>query len=542
MGIVMVKFNRARGYELGRRYNMRCPSCGQENNDLATRCSACGSILPESKGPAVPEPAAPAHAAPEPAASPEPTDALEDTTAQMGLPQQEPPAESPQVIGPNGTAEHSRALSEAPLRRREDPELREVAKVTGDYISSRRGRFSEFMSKHQKAMGIGIALLVVVVVGGAWLLFSTTNTPSYGQIEEDVSQLMPSYDYTGGAFGSDLEIPLSSVSVTKREATQVPASVEASNTVGSTAYQADAEATYDDGAIRAVRNVSVTYVLTKDGWVIEGEPAERGVSLTAREGVDEEKVLDNIGLVLNEAAVPGDTSLVDIYGEGEFSIASSNFVAEPKDDTATDDVVIHCEQSGEFYSYEGDINAQFAFESGKWNLRKASADNDATTRNFDPLMGTWTGELTDSKALGSNCFGARGEPLRITIQSVGDASMGKGQVKGTITTLAHFHERLSKDQDATEGDEVLEDFPFAGTISTAHDDATGSDLNIACTTSGTARGEISFTLSFGTDDDPSSATARVTSTHTYEEMYLFMFPHKVYSRFTDSYALFREDE
>ncbi|MDO4798775.1 MAG: zinc ribbon domain-containing protein [Coriobacteriales bacterium] len=499
---------------------MHCPSCGQENNDLATRCSHCGSILPE--------PQATHQDQDDTVAQPEPV--LEDDPT---TPQPQPAAD------PEGTEERTWTPEESPPAPKENPELREVAKVTENYISAKRNRFSQFFGNHQKAMGIGLALLVVAIVGGAWFILSTTNTPSYQQIEDDLSKLLTTYEYTGGTYGPDLEIPLSSVTVTKREATQVPQDLS-EDSVSPTAYSVEAEATFDDDAIRAVRNVGVTYVLTEDGWSIAGEPTEQGVSYMAQAGVDEDKVLENMGMVLNEAAQPGDTSLADIYGEGDFSIENSDFNATPQDDTATDDVVIRCERQQDFSSYDGTITAHFAFESGKWSLRKAEASSGATTRSFDPLVGTWHGQLVDQSAKGANCYGARGEELVVTIDSVGDSALGKGQVKGTVSALAHFHKQLEKNQESTSGDELLEDFPFAGTISTNRDSATGSDLTVTCTTSGNARGEVSFVLVFGTDDDPSAAMAKVTSTHTYDEMVLGFIPSKTTAQFTDTYVLSKE--
>ncbi len=490
---------------------MHCPSCGQENNDLATRCSHCGSILPE----------------------PHPTTVLEEEPTEP-QPQPQPTSD------PEGTEERSWVPEESPVAApNENPEFREVAKVTENYISAKRNRFSEFFASHQKTVGIGLALLVVAIVGGAWLILSTTNTPSYQQIEDDLSQLLTTYEYSGGTYGPDLEIPLSSITVTKREPTQVPQDLDEAG-VSPTAFSVEAEATFTDAAIHAVRNVAVTYVLRQDGWSIVGEPAEHGVSLTAQSGVDEDKVLENMDKVLNEAAKPGDTSLADIYGDGEFEVDGSDFNATPQNDTATDDVVIRCSKQENFSAYEGTITAHFAFESGKWSLRKAEANSGATTKSFEPLVGTWRGELLEQKAVGANCYGARGEELVVTIDSVGDSTLGKGQVKGNISALAHFHKRLDKSQESTTGDERLEEFPFAGTISTNHDETTDSDLTITCTTSGSARGEVSFVLAFGTDDDPSAAIAKVTSTHTYDEMVLGLFPHKATAQFTDTYLLSKE--
>ena len=83
----------------------------------------------------------------------------------------------------------------------------------------------------------------------------------------------------------------------------------------------------------------------------------------------------------------------------------------------------------------------------------------------------------------------------------------------------------------------MEDLAFWGTISTEYDSNTGSSLNITCSTAGEPRGKISFVLSFGTADDPSAAIARVTTTHEYQDMVLYLFPRQTTARFTDTYVL-----
>ncbi len=486
---------------------MHCPHCGHENNDLATRCSACGSPLPEPV-----------------------TSIEDDPTVSQLLPPDE------------NTAERQHAAVAAPEPDHEEPELREVAQVTGKYISTRRNRVAEFFATHQRAMGLGLAVLVVVIVGGTWLFLNAVNIPTYQEIEKGLEQFASSYEYAGGSYGPDLDIPLSSMTVTRREATQTPEGMEVGEGVSGTAYAVEAEAVYEDDALHVVRNLSATYVRDKDGWRVAGEPADQGISLTAKSGVSEQKVLDQMDAILAEASTGTGASLADIYGEdaGEFTIASDDFEPAGQGDTATCNVVIRCERPGDFSSYAGNVTAQFAFESQEWRLRKATADRDALQRNFEPLEGTWYGELAEHTANGANCYGAQDQQLVVHIESVGDASLGKGQVKGTITCLAHYHKQLTSDETSDAGDELVTEFPFAGTISTDHDEQTSSSLNIACTTSGSARGELSFVLSFGTDTDPSAAFARVTSTHAYKAPGFLFIPQTTEARFTDTYVLVRE--
>lgn len=483
---------------------MRCPACGHDNSNLATRCAKCGATLP--------------------------THIETDSTAPQAMP-----------ADTEGTAERPQAAVESPEPSvSEKPQLRDVAGVAGKVVSSKRQQIGTFFSTHQRALGIGLALLVVGVLGGAWFVINLFDAPAYTQIEADMSALLQTYEYAGGTYGPDLSIPLSHVGVTERSSTKTPEGLEVTGDVGPTAFDVEAEATFDDGKMRVVRNVDATYVRAGGEWKMAGDLAERGMSLTARAGVDEGKVINNIGSILDAVDTGSSASLADIYGDGEFSIVGNAFKEAADKDTATNDVTIHCAKSHGFYSYEGNVIAHFAFESGTWMLRSAEADSGADKRTYAPLVGTWTGELTSTSSNGAgDCYGARDHDVQISIDSVGDSSAGGGQVQGTITVLAHHHERLEKAEYVTEGDELLERVNFTGTIRTSRDEESASSLSIDCSTTGSPDGEVDFTITFGTYDDPSSVIARVTSTYTYEEIVLLFIPHQTTAEFVDTYTLRR---
>lgn len=481
---------------------MRCPACGHENSDLATRCAACGSTLPSQTEP----------------------------DADATIPKAGP-------TPPDGTAERPQ-IAEAPQPAIEEPpELRDVAGTAGKFVSSRWQALGEFFSAHQKGLGVGLAVVIIGVFGIVWLTINLLDAPTFAKIEADMAELLPSYEYAGGTYGPDLSIPLSGIAITERSSTQTPEGMEATNVVGRGAYAVETEATFDDGKIRVVRDVGATYVRGDDDWYVTGELAERGTSFTARSGVDENKVLANVGAILDAASAGAETSLTDVYADGTFSIVGNVFREAADKDTATNDVTIHCAKDNGFYAYEGNVIAHFAFESGTWALRSAEGDGQIGTRTYGPLVGTWTGGLVDTQSNGASCYGAQGHELVVTIDSIGDPSEGRSQVKGSITTLAHYHRTLEEEALSTEGDTVVEQVSFSGSLRTTRDETTGSNLTMECTTTGNPRGELEFTLSFGTDEDPSAVVARVASTYSFEELVLLLIPHQTTASFVDTYLL-----
>ena len=233
---------------------MYCPNCGHNNNELATRCSACGAPLPHEQ--ATREAASaqgPAASAQGPAASAQGPTAQEQAPQVDNAPAAETPAHEPQPptidLGPkikrthkdhhtptDSTEEHTakreHVSDESPQPGKdEEPQFREVKRAAGRYANAKRNRILAFLQDHQRALGIGIAATVIVVMAVVWFLVSLNNGPAASQIEADLSALAPTYTYTGGVYGPDLDVPLSKVNVTKREASQSPVGLSPSEGV-----------------------------------------------------------------------------------------------------------------------------------------------------------------------------------------------------------------------------------------------------------------------------------------------------------------------
>ena len=92
-------------------------------------------------------------------------------------------------------------------------------------------------------------------------------------------------------------------------------------------------------------------------------------------------------------------------------------------------------------------------------------DEDSGDSQLQALVGTWTGELTETDASGGshNCFGASEHPLKLVIKSINDST---GQLKADVTVLIHGHKpsAYSSDVDTFDGDQVLTFEDLTGTI------------------------------------------------------------------------------
>lgn len=462
---------------------MICPACGHDNSDNATRCSVCGADLTQQ--------------------------------ADRGGTQPLPPGREPEQA----------------------PPPRDV--TWKEFLSLQARKATTFLHRHQRAVAVAAVIALAALLAVILVARALASAPTNAALEADLAQRAGSTTYVAGQYGSDEELSVSSVSVTKKTQTQSP--TVQSNALDAPAYEVEAEVHYQNGSVEVVRNVGGTYVRGDGGWVLAGELADLGTSYTARSGVDQEKVLANAAAIMAQADASwtGEGSLASAYQDATFSVVGSDFQASPQNDTSTDDVTLHAVRAGTFSSIQTDVTAHFAFLDGTWQLRSAEASDGALAPVYDQLKGTWLGTHTGSRSTAGTCYGANSTPLSVTIASVGDSSGSRSQVTGTISGLAHFHAPAKTSEDSDEGDQELRDVAFTGTISTAHDDQTNADLNIACKVPDSAGGSLAFTLGFGPKDDPTGAVAIVSTTHEYTERLLFVVPYQTQVTYTDTYSLSR---
>lgn len=609
---------------------MRCPVCGHANSDLATRCAGCGAELPpapleDATSPVVDETyvaqttVAPHHMK---------TSVMETRDATGGaVPTSEPVSETPfsdvdethvatsPVDNAAGDEPDDDFGSELDYEDELDDEYLEDFDDEdefdedfeedydeldeGGYEGSgelrrprkpREHRVATFVTSHQKGLGIGLALVVIVVLGVTWLYFSLAGAPAKTEIANDLSSHLPTYAYTGGTFGPDEEIALSNLTVTRLEPTSVPTQT-GSTGIGPSAYLCDAEATYEGESMRATRTVSATYVRTDDGWQMSGDLVTDSATLSPVAGVSTDKMLGSISELLLLAQESTGEDLSSIYAGGSFQVIGERFDDATKTTPATDSVTISCTQASTFYSYEGVLNARFAFEDGTWHLEAAGVEAGATSRNYAPLIGIWEGPAIDHEASAKVCYGAEEVPLSVVIESIGETVGDQTSVTGTIYGIVHAHGELDRQEMSDARDVHIEMVPFEGSLTSGYgsdltleatvayeapqrpeeEDETAEDeeeseeggtssTTIRRTTSATRpdpAGEstapmpktsnkgvdgtldVTFICTFDSTDGTPSVICDLTSTYSYEEVVFLVVPRETQARFTDTYSLTR---
>lgn len=482
---------------------MICPVCGHENSDLATVCSSCGAKLQPDW----------------------------DGTWTSGL----------EVPGEEDTATREKA-SDAPPPDPSEPRLADVARAFSRLCSTKARRSRDAIRRHPR-MAAGILLGILAAVAAAVVLVTTlAHAPSDAMLAADLAQRAPDITYSAGPYADDATIDITEASITRKRGTDLPAGATSDASLGPQAWRIEAELRYTGTAIEIIKSVAATYVYSEGGWELAGTLEDQGTSTRALAGVDQDKVLASMSVVLEQA--DGETtgeSVSSAYQDASFTVTSESFEQSPENDTSTDTLTIHGTHEGTFSSLEADVTAVFAFKNGTWSLRSASVDENALTPHYDVLEGTWTGSFSTTSSTKASCYGASTYPLAIQIEDVGDSSSAKDMVTGTISGLAHYHDAPASDEDADPGDVELSKVAFTGTISTEHSDDTESDLNIDCSIPDATGGSVEFILGFGVDGQDNAARAVVRTTHEYTETVLFVLPHDTSVTYTDTYRLSRDD-
>lgn len=487
---------------------MICPACGHENSDLATVCSSCGAKLqPDWDG----------------------------TWSDGPHGQQNGPSEDTGDTLPQDPAQDA---PDAPPE--DEPRLSDLIAGARRLASSKVRRASQLVHGHSLAVALGSLGVLAATAAIVVLVMLLANTPSDAFLETDLADRMPSFDYLGGPYGADETIDASSVTITRKLGCGLPSGATSDVSVGPSAYQVEAELDYSSSSVEVVRNVACVYVHQDGQWEPWGEPEDQGISYQALSGVDQAGVLDAMPTILqsvDQDGTAGDVS--SAYQGAQFSVTSESFEQAPQGDTSKDTLTIHGTQSFAFHTLECDLTVNFAFANGKWQLRSATTDDDALTPRYDVLESDWTGSFVGTQSTKARCYGASTTSLEVTIADVGDSSGDRSMVTGTISGLVHYHEPSASDEDSDPDDKVLDGVAFTGTISTEHEDATGSELNIECSIPDATGGSVAFTLGFGTKDEPEAVVAVVRTTHEYTETYLLIFPADASVTYTDTYRLSR---
>ena len=403
------------------------------------------------------------------------------------------------------------------------PEAPEPAAGT-DAAGPRRwlGTAARAVRAHGAVVAVAAVAAVLLAVAAA-LALRSPGTPPEELVAEDARARLTTPAYAPGAFGNDDVLVARDVevrSITPAEdgtaRAEVLVSYEGSN------------------AVCAEKSATLGYALQDGKWVAAGEPEDVRVSWAATNGISQERLKANIGVVLARAdQLLGDAgagaSLEELYDGAEVSVEREEF--DPEEGTDVLDLV--CVRAGLFESYECHMTVTFAFRSasGQWEIEDVQVSEDGRTRSLEPLVGTWSGTFSRQETDGTKCLAARGAGLTLTVEQARTEG-GISQVSGTASGVAHYHAHPGQDAQGCDGDAVFQDVPFTATLV---DDADGS-LVFEATLPEDVDGVVSLTLRLGSAEDPTSATAEVTTTYTHTGSFLF-FPYDETLSYTDVFSL-----
>ena len=408
---------------------------------------------------------------------------------------------------------------------------------------SQQGPFARALA-YVRSHAIAVLLVTAITCVAVGLLaiagVRQSQLPSDDVIAADVRNRVEVPAYTGGAFGLDDKLVLVNVQVgSKRLSTDAPEGTELEDSFGATGYAiVDVTCTFRNETVDVTKTLTLGYAKQDGEWIGVGNEQNAQVAYEATGGVEQDKVMAAMPQLLRKAdpTVTGttDQSLAQIYLGGSYRVDSQEFDPE----TQTDTMVIRCESGGTFWSYGCDITATFAFRpaNGTWELTDATATSGAKTRGYSPIVGTWVGSFRSQASTGANCYGAKGAPLEVVITRAWSTDSGS-KVEGTLTGLAHFHAPGEEASDSSEGDETFEDVPFTGRLVDGSEGLEGSELTFVCELPDSVGGSVSLVIGFGTAEDPAEVVAIVTSTHTYEETLLLLFPYDETASYSDTYVL-----
>lgn len=419
------------------------------------------------------------------------------------------------------------ATEPAPARETGDADLRDVAGALGSYLRGRVVAAAGLVRSHRLATALVALAVAAIAVTAVALATAGQGLPSTELIERDALERLATPEYSGGSFGRDDIL--------------VPREVEVRSVrQGEDSAHALAEVlvTYAGSSVRAERSATLGFVRGATGWVADGEPSDVRVSWQTLADPDPNKVVSNVSVLLAQAdrqleaqGQQDDPTLEQLYADGEASL--DRFEYDPEKGTCA--IEVTCTREGAFESYECRLSAGLAFRSGsgQWELERLSVSDGGKTRSLEPLVGTWSGAFVRQQTDGTKCLAGRSTDLSLRIETTSTQN-GVSQVAGYVSGVAHYHAHPAQDSTGCTGDLAFSDVPVTATLT---DDADGT-LVLETTLPEDVDGTVSITLRLGEKDDPSAATAEVTTTYPHTGSFLFI-PYEETLSYTDVYALAR---
>ena len=292
--------------------------------------------------------------------------------------------------------------------------------------------------------------------------------------------------------------------------------------------------TYSGQSVSASQGATLSFALVDGAWSVMPGAANEGVTWHATGGVDQNKVLSNVHLLLARAdeADGAEPALAELYAGAAVAIEEENF----DEDAQTDTLRISCVRTETFEAYECLLTVTFSFSqtSGQWGVSRVEVGEGARERNLDALLGTWTGAFQSQRTDGGKCLAAREDGLAVEVLG---ASVGEDAVvlSGYVSGVAHYHANPADDAASCKGDVALGEAHF-----TARLESGDEGLVFVAELPEDVGGDAVLTLRFGTPEDPSAAVAEVRSVYTYDDAILFI-PYERTATYVDSFTLARAE-
>lgn len=429
------------------------------------------------------------------------------------------------------------------------PHLSDVTGITGSYL---RASFDDLLAACKRHKG-GCLAFGAILVACVFILASAAlharNVPGADFVEKDAWARLSAPEYAPGVFGSQDNLYMSEVKVdSQRRVVRTNDSSQAQ--FGASGYaEAHVTAKFGNGSVVATKTAILSYAKVGSTWQGIGGEADASVSYEAVAGVSRTQVLANLDDLLAEGerslkaaakTAGGSTggtelTLAQIYDEAKVSVESEDFDGEAQTET----VSLTCVKASSFESYTCRLTAHFAFRpvNGVWEVESVEVNDDAKTRTFQPLVGTWEGTFQSQETDGAKCLGAGASPLSVTFEAAETADGDAGaRLTGSISALAHFHEHPSADSAACDGDEALADVRLVANYYGGHNDDVDSDLAFLAALPEEVGGTVTVTFGFGAGGDPTQAVARVQTTYPHKGTFLFI-PYDQTITYTDVYLL-----
>lgn len=425
------------------------------------------------------------------------------------------------------------------------PHLSDVTGITGSYLRASFDAFLAACKRHKGGCLAFGAILVACVFILASAALHARNVPGADFVEKDAWARLSAPEYAPGVFGSQDNLYMSEVKVdSQRRVVRTNDSSQAQ--FGASGYaEAHVTAKFGNGSVVATKTAILSYAKVGSTWQGIGGEADASVSYEAVAGVPRTQVLANLDDLLAEgerslkaaAKTTGGAglTLAQIYDGAKVSVESEDFDGEAQTET----VSLTCVKASSFESYTCRLTTHFAFRpvNGVWEVESVEVNDDAKTRTFQPLVGTWEGTFQSQETDGAKCLGAGASPLSVTFEAAETADGDAGaRLTGSISALAHFHEHPSADSAACDGDEALADVRLVANYYGGHNADVDSDLAFVAALPEEVGGTVTVTFGFGVGGDPTQAVARVQTTYPHKGTFLFI-PYDQTITYTDVYLL-----